>query len=87
MIAKEHSSRLPGKNRKIYNGFPMYIYTLRKMAEIGCKIYFNSDSDEMLDEASSHVKNISTCKRPLSMCDNNLPSVPLFQYQHSRFLI
>ncbi len=79
MIAKENSSRLPGKNNLLYKGLPMYIYTLKKMSNFDVEIYFNSDSIAMLEKAKENFPFLHTMLRDENLRDNNLPSVPLFQ--------
>lgn len=85
MIAKQNSSRLPGKNTLVYNGMPMYLYTLAKMHKLGVPIFLDSDSQEMLQAAKSLFPGISTSLRPQELRDNDLPSVPLFQSMVERF--
>lgn len=87
MIAKSYSTRLPGKNRKLYNGVPMYIYTLKKMLKCEVDIFFNSDSEDMISDVKKLDSRIKTCTRPEHLMDTNLPSVPLFQYIYNYFEI
>ena len=55
------------------------------MVKTGCNVYLNSDSEKMLIDAKHKFPNIFTCIRPLSLSDNNLPSVPLFQFMQKYF--
>lgn len=87
MIAKRESTRLPDKNLLEFNGYPMFIWNLKKLINIFETVVFDSDCSQMLEMA----KNIGAIphERKEILLGNDIPSVPIFKSildDHSSFL-
>ena len=77
MIAKGASLRLPGKNNRDFFGKPLYVWNLEKLLQLGIPVYFDSDSEEMLQVAENLGAHPHL--RPEELRGHQVPSVPLFQ--------
>lgn len=49
--AKGLSKRVPGKNMRLFNGEPLFVYTLKKLLKNPCidEVYLDSEDDEILE--------------------------------------
>jgi CMP-N-acetylneuraminic acid synthetase len=78
MIAKAESRRLPQKNRQPFHGRPMFHWNLMKLVHLlPGRVYFDSDSEEMLNEAEA--LGAIPLERPAHLRGHEVASVPLFQ--------
>lgn len=77
MIAKRQSTRLPGKNLLEFNGYPMFIWNLKKLLNIFETVVFDSDCQEMCEMACA-IGAIPH-KRKVALEGNDVPSVPIFK--------
>ena len=77
MIAKSESLRLPGKNILDFMGGPLFEWNLNKILSTGIKVYFDSDSEELL----SHSEKLGAIPhlRPNHLLGHDIPSVPIFK--------
>lgn len=79
MIAKQDSLRLPGKNHRLFHGRPMFHWNLMKLVHLlPGRVYFDSDSTEMLEEAEA--LGAVPLERPAHLRGHEVASVPLFQH-------
>jgi len=83
MIAKKESTRLPGKNTLEFMGAPLFEWNLNKILSTGIKVYFDSDSEELLTKAEKLGAIPHT--RPAHLLGNDIPSVPIFQQLYKDF--
>ena len=85
MIAKSDSLRLPGKNTLDFMGGPLFEWNLNKMLSTGIKVYFDSDSDELL----SHSEKLGAIPhlRPNNLLGHDIPSVPIFKQLYNDFTL
>lgn len=78
MIAKQDSLRLPRKNCRPFHGRPMFHWNLLKLVHLlPGRVYFDSDSAEMLEEAEA--LGAVPLERPAHLRGHEVASVPLFQ--------
>ncbi len=63
--ARKNSKRLPGKNKRLLDGKPLFQYTLEAAINSGCfnKIVLTTD-DEDIREMGSKIKGITVLERP-----------------------
>ena len=85
MIAKRESTRLPGKNTLDFMGAPLFEWNLNKILSTGIKVYFDSDSEELLlkSEKLGAIPHL----RPARLLGHDIPSVPIFQQLYDDFSI
>jgi len=85
MIAKGESTRLPGKNTLDFMGAPLFEWNLKKILSTGIKVYFDSDSEELLllSEKLGAIPHL----RPKHLLGHDIPSVPIFQQLYEDFSI
>ena len=85
MIAKRDSIRLPGKNRLDFIGAPLFEWNLNKILSTGIKVYFDSDSEELLlqSEKLGAIPHL----RPDHLLGHDIPSIPIFQQLYDDFSI
>ena len=76
-IAKGNSKRLKNKNKLIYKGKPMFLWNLKKGLSITKNYYFNSDDEEMINEASK--LGLKIIKRDKTLLDPEIPSRLIFK--------
>ena len=83
MIAKRESLRLPGKNTLDFMGGPLFEWNLNKILSTGIKVYFDSDSEELL----SHSEKLGAIPhlRPNHLLGHDIPSVPIFKQLYKDF--
>jgi len=83
MIAKSESTRLPGKNTLDFMGAPLFEWNLNKILSTGIKVYFDSDSEELLTKAEKlgAIPHL----RPNHLLGHDIPSVPIFQQLYKDF--
>lgn len=77
MLVKGKSKRLPGKNRKMFHGKPMYMWNLEKCLKLFDKVYVSSEDPEILEEAF-HA-GASVIPRPDELCGDT-PNIPVYQH-------
>jgi hypothetical protein len=85
MIAKRESTRLPGKNTLDFMGAPLFEWNLNKILSTGIKVYFDSDSEELLlqSEKLGAIPHL----RPDHLLGHDIPSIPIFQQLYDDFSI
>ena len=83
MIAKSESTRLPGKNTLDFMGAPLFEWNLNKILSTGIKVYFDSDSEELLSQ--SEKLGAMPHLRPNHLLGHDIPSVPIFQQLYKDF--
>jgi len=84
IIAKSNSRRLKNKNWLDFkqNGVtkPMFAWNVIKCKKIFKKVYVSSDSEYILKYANA--LGAIPIKRPLELCQNKVPSVPVFKHAY-----
>jgi CMP-N-acetylneuraminic acid synthetase len=77
---KKNSSRLPGKNIKIFGSENLLSRKIRQVKEsnISTRIIVSSDSEEMLDIAKTH--GAEAIMRPADLADESRPLSDFFDY-------
>lgn len=78
IIARGGSKRLPGKNLLEFAGKPIFVWNLEKAKKFFPKVYFSSDSPEMLNIA--HTAGVIAIPRPPELAADNVPNIPVFQH-------
>jgi CMP-N-acetylneuraminic acid synthetase len=72
---REHSVRVPFKNRRPFAGEPLYRWIVRALA--GCalvdEIVIDTDSDAIRDDAAREFPAVRVLERPLHLRDDKLP--------------
>ena len=70
--AKGSSSRVPGKNRQLIRGVPLFLWAANNLNRVIPKqrIYVDSDSDEIL--ADARAAGFQSLKRPAELADNSV---------------
>ena len=85
MIVKKDSRRLKDKNWMDFKGKPMFQWNLEKCLRIFEKVYISSDYDFILDRALD--LGAVPIKRPLELCREGVPSVPVFKHAYSKMMV
>jgi len=83
MIAKSESLRLPRKNMLDFMGGPLFEWNLNKILSTGIKVYFDSDSEELLSR--SEKLGAIPHLRPKYLLGHDIPSVPIFRQLYEDF--
>ena len=70
--AKGTSSRLPGKNRQLIRGVPLFLWAANNLSRVISKhrIFIDSDCDVILAEATA--AGFQALKRPAALADNSV---------------
>jgi CMP-N-acetylneuraminic acid synthetase len=66
VFIKQESERIPGKNFRLLNGKPLFTIMLQRLECMECidRILVDSDSEEVLEYVSAHLKKGVAIKRP-----------------------
>lgn len=78
--AKSNSRRLPGKNVRVLGDKPLFVHSVEiaiKSTQID-KVVVSSDSDEILEIASS--LGAIPIKRPIGLCGDNVPNLDVCKH-------
>ena len=76
IIARGGSKRLPGKNNLDFAGKPVFAWNIVKAKKFFPKVYFSSDSSEML--AAAKKFGAITIKRPPELAADDVANIPVF---------
>src|SRR3989344_5928126 len=82
IIARGGSKRLPGKNNLNFEGRPMFAWNILKAQKYFAKVYFSSDSQNMLAKASE--LGAVAIKRPPELAEDNVPNIPVFLHAYEQ---
>lgn len=79
--ARKGSERLPGKNKRILNGKPLYNYVVQAAIKSDCfdKIIFSTDDDDILNDITKNPE-IITDKRPIEFATSNISMIEATNY-------
>jgi CMP-N-acetylneuraminic acid synthetase len=77
IIAKGHSSRLPGKNTKDFNGAPLFQWNLLKLMSLFDIVVVDSDDENIL-KASKEMGAIPHTRHE-KVIGNDIPSILIFR--------
>ena len=82
LFMKGHSSRIPGKNTKIFAGKPICFYILETLSESKYvkQIIVDTDSKEIANLVSGAFPHIDLIDRPESLRGSKVPATPLIEY-------
>lgn len=69
---KEHSSRVKGKNFRLFDGLPLYEYLLFKYNNFDIDIYISTDSSRILKKYGKRNKNILAYRREDHLCGDDV---------------
>lgn len=75
VAAKGHSSRVPGKNLRDFNGAPLFhriIQTLTDAARVG-QVVLDSDDDTILESAEAAFPDLKLIRRKPELCGDEVP--------------
>ncbi|MDQ3108815.1 MAG: acylneuraminate cytidylyltransferase family protein [Bacteroidota bacterium] len=66
VFVKKESERVPGKNFRLFNGKPLFTVILQRLEKMDCidSILVDSDSEEVLEYVSAHLKKGIPITRP-----------------------
>ena len=77
--ARKNSKRLPNKNLKIFNGFPLIYYSIRFALYSGIKnIVVSSDCNDILSYSKS--LGVETIKRPPNLSLDSTPTIAVLKH-------
>ena len=76
IIAKGESKRLYNKNKRDFNGKPMFVWNLEKCNKLFEKVFVSSEDKEILEIAKSY--GAIPIKRPEKLCEG--PNIPVYQH-------
>ena len=83
--ARKNSKRLPGKNLKIFNGFPLIYYSIMFALYSGIKnIVVSSDCDDILSYSKS--LGVEVIKRPFELSKDNVPTISVLKHATEFFI-
>ena len=77
LLVKGESKRLPGKNRKVFHGKPMYLWNVEKCLTLFDKVFVSSEDPEILEEAFQ--AGAIPISRPDELCGDT-PNIPVYQH-------
>jgi CMP-N,N'-diacetyllegionaminic acid synthase len=74
--ARKNSKRLPGKNKKLLNGKPLFQYTIEAAVNSGCyeTVILTSDDEEILS-IGNKIEGVSVIERPLGLAGDDVRAV------------
>lgn len=74
VMARKGSQRLPGKNRMVLAGKPLFEWTLRAALDAGCfdSVWISSDDEDILAAAAA-VPGVSLDRRPEALAGPGVP--------------
>jgi CMP-N-acetylneuraminic acid synthetase len=77
VIAKGESKRMPQKNRRLFNGKPMFLWNVEKCVKIFSRTFVSSDDDFILEETEN--AGAIPIKRPTELCGDT-PNIEVYQH-------
>lgn len=77
ICAKGKSQRLPEKNRRLFNGTPLFLVNTKKCLRIFSRVYVSSDDPWILEEAE--WAGAIPIKRGEELCGDT-PNIPVYQH-------
>lgn len=74
--ARKNSKRLPGKNKKLLNGKPLFQYTIEAAVNSGCyeTVILTSDDEEILN-IGNKIEGVSVIERSLGLAGDDVRAV------------
>lgn len=78
VVAKENSNRFKGKNKHIYQGYPLFYHSVKILKEILDTVYVGTDSDDIADYCDS--KGIPVIWRGPNVSNDDEPLFSVLKY-------
>ena len=71
---KGHSERIPNKNMKLFRGKPLYHSILNELLKSKFleKVYIDTDSDQIANDAGEHFPEVVILWRPAELCGDTV---------------
>lgn len=83
--AKKTSTRLPSKNLKLFNGFPLIYYSIQFAIHEGIKnIVVSSDCDQIISYSKS--LGVDTIKRPSELATDQASTISVLKHATEHFI-